>query len=368
MKLLFFSVTKHQYHYFEMLKKHLPFHIKHIFFPSLRVSKKGWRLHQTLDLDEIITMKQKEISKKYANPVHRWIYKFILRLQIPWLVSIVYKALSSYKPDYIILWNGKKFHQAIAHKVAESLKIKAVFFENGVLPHTTTMDFHGVNASNSVPREKAFYRQLHYEINRPLPDSLQARVSKKKRKSFHASLPKRYIFVPFQVAYDTQIIQHSPWIEDMFELFEIIEWLAQKTDLVFVIKEHPSDRVSEYKKLYEKANEHIIFSSRNTQELIENASAIMTINSSVAIESLLFQKRVIVLGEAFFAIEGIVKVASSKEQIKAILTTLEHWEIDTVLVENFLKYLYYDYLIADSWREPTQKHYDMVQKRLETGC
>lgn len=369
MKLLFFSVTKHQYRYFETLRRSLNYTSKHLFFPTIFFSLEGFRYTKQLNLIDIFGMKFREIDCKYTNPVTKFLYKLLLKLQAPWIVSSVYSQLKTFKPDYLIVWNGKKFHQAIAVEIAKTLHIYPVFFENGVLPNTTTMDFKGVNASNSVPRDSSFFEHLKFREDQKLPQTLQVRESKIKKKTFTASLPEKYIFVPFQVAYDTQIIQHSPWIKDMHEFYEIIEWLSKETNMTFVIKEHPSDRVSDYTSLHRKENQKIIFSSHNTQELIENAACVMTINSSVAMESLLFAKRVIVLGEAFFAIDGIVKVAKSKEEIKIHLETLDQWEIDEKKIKNFLSYLYYDYLIPGDWRHPSQKHLEAVKTRLkEAQC
>jgi len=365
MKLLFFSVTKHQYRYFDKLKAHLPFEGEHLFFPSLKFSREGWHIYRTLELDEIIQTKQKEIDAKYTNPLHKWLYSCLLKLQIPWLVSTLYGKLTSLKPEYIFIWNGKKFHQAIAHEVAKKLRIKPVFFENGVLPNTTTMDFKGVNASNSLPRNASFYEKLHFSKGQTLPQQLVTREAKTKKKTFTTPLPEIYIFVPFQVAYDTQIIQHSPWIPDMFEFYKILEWLSSQINIPFVLKEHPSDRVSDYTQLHQRASDKIHFSSKETQVLIENADVVISINSSVVMESLLFSKRVMVLGEAFFAIDGIVKTAHSKEEMLAVLQGLENWEFDEGLVQKFLKYIYFDYLIPDSWREPTSRHYEAIEAHLK---
>lgn len=369
MKLLFLSVTKHQYRYFETLKKYLDCPSRHLFFPSFSFSLEGFRYRKKLQLSDIIATKFKEVDRKYTNPAKRFFYKRLLRLQVPWIISAVYAQLKRFEPDFLIVWNGKKFHQAIAVEIARNLHIQPVYFENGVLPDTTTMDFKGVNASNSVPRDPSFFEELEFKEDQKLPQQLQVREAKSRKKSFETTLPERYIFVPFQVAYDTQIIQHSPWIEDMFAFYEIIEWISSQIDIPFVIKEHPSDRVSDYTSLHHKTNKNIVFSSHNTQELIENAECVMTINSSVAMESLLFGKRVIVLGEAFFAIEGIVKTASSKEEIRTHLERLEQWQINETVIKNFLSYLYYDYLIPGDWRNPSQKHLEAVQRRLkEAQC
>lgn len=364
MKLLFFAVTKHQYRYFGNLLGHLPFEGKRLFFPSLRLSFGGLKLLSKIDTEFILAIKYHEIEAKYRNSLHKAFYKKLLQLQTYWVSMVVYNALNRYQPDYLIVWNGKKFHQAIAVEIAKLLQIQSVFFENGVLPNTTTMDFQGVNATNSVPRKAEFYRGLDYS-DRTLPQNLEVRVAKREQKQFETVLSEGYIFVPFQVAYDTQIIQHSPWIQDMFVLFEIIEWLSEQLDIAFVIKEHPSDRVSDYSILHQKISDKIHFSSENTQTLIENAAVVMTINSSVAMESLLFKKRVLVLGEAFFAIEGLVKTADSREKILTILQNIETWQVDEALIHNFVSYLYYDYLIPTNWRHPDEAHYQAIAQRLE---
>ncbi len=361
MKLLFFSVTKHQYNYFEKLKNHLDFEATHTFFPSLNLSFKS----ATIDSTEILNTKYKELDVKYTNTLHKQLYILLLKIQIPWVTRVIHKQLTMHKPHFLVVWNGKKFHQAIAVEVAKSLGIQSVYFENGVLPNTTTMDFQGVNATNSLPRYASFYKNLHFDKTLALPTQLTPRLAKTKKKKFENALHEDYIFVPFQVAYDTQIIQHSPYFKNMFALFETLEWLTERTTIHFVIKEHPSDKVSNYSTLHETKNPQIHFSSDNTQKLIENATAVMSINSSVVIESLLLKKHVIVLGEAFFAIDGIVKTAKNKEEIYAILETLSTWHTDTKLNEKFLKYLYFEYLVPDNWRAPTQKHYDTIAKRIK---
>jgi len=364
MKLFFFAVTKHQHKYFKKLSKHLPYEGINLFFPSLQVRFKMFTLRKKLNLQYILKLKEKELMVKYQNSLHRWVYFQFLKLQMPILSSTIYHYLKQFKPSYLVVWNGKKFHQAVAIEVAKSMDIPIIYFENGVLPDTTTMDFEGVNASNSLLRESHFYKSLDYK-EVMLPKQLSVRVSKKKKVLFDTDLPEQYIFVPFQVAYDTQILQHSPWIKNMVELFTIIEWLSIQCDIPFVIKEHPSDRVSDYRNLYKLVNNKVIFSSENTQTLIQNSTAVMTINSSVAIESLLFNKRVIVLGEAFFAIDNIVETASSKEQILEIIEDIQNWKVDETLINNFLCYLYYDYLIPSSWKKPVELHFKAIEEKIE---
>ena len=367
MKLLFVALTKHQYRYFIKLSGHLKADCKILFFPSLSLDLKALFSNSGLDTEKIKMNKFKEVEIKYSNPLVRQLYKLFLKVQIPLVIAATTKALRRFDPDCVVLWNGKKFHQAIVATLAEKYGKRRLFFENGLLPDTTQMDFQGVNAANSVPRDIQFYQSLHIEDSCVLPEKLQVRKRKKSsiKMLYENSLPAHYIFVPFQVAYDTQIMQHSPWIKDMYVFFDLICEMAQKSGLHFVIKEHPSDRVSDYSSLYQRLPENVSFSEENTQKLIENSDAVMTINSTVGIEGLLFQKRVIVLGEAFFAIEGIVKTAHNKETLYTILKNLNNWELERDLVERFLKYLYCIYLVPDSWKTPSPRHYQVIQERLE---
>jgi len=363
-KILFLSLTKAQYIYFKNLHKNLNCTSKVIFFPSIFISLNGFKILKNIDTETILELKFREVDIKYRNYLHNVIYKRLLKFQTIWFILYIYRYLKLYNPKFIALWNGKKFHQQLAIEVAKVLDIKPIFFENGVLPNTTTLDFKGVNASNSTPRDIEFFKKLEFK-NIKLPNRLEDREPKRELIDSNIELPNRYIFVPFQVAYDTQIIQHSPWIEDMFRLFEIVESISKQIDIPFVIKEHPSDRVSNYKKLYKRANRNIIFSSANTQELIQNAEAIITINSSVAIEALLFYKKVVVLGEAFFAIEPIVKIAESRDRLLEILKDIDNFRVEKGLIDKFLAYLYYEYLIPDSWKNPTHRHFKAIEERVK---
>ncbi len=248
----------------------------------------------------------------------------------------------------MLIWNGGKFRQLLALDIAKHLGIKVYFFENGLLPNTIVFDHKGINYNNSVPRKKSFYEKN--QIKAHLPSELVPRVGKNRDifKGKKEPLPEIYIFVPFQVDADTQIISQSPWIRNMRALYDIIENIAKNSKYHFVLKEHPSSGV-EYPDLHQRASlsTHISFQNTYpTQQLIEKSTAVVTINSTVGIESLLFHKKVIVLGNAFYDIEGITYGVKSEEQLHIKLEEIESLSLDIVLVDNFLHYLYTEYLIA----------------------
>jgi len=257
-----------------------------------------------------------------------------------------YTALDA-KYNKMLIWNGGKFRQLIALDVAQLLGIQVYFFENGLLPNTIVFDTQGINYNNSVPRDKTFYQR--YTSTTKLPKYIVPRIGKNREVFIgeKETLPEKYIFVPFQVDADTQIISYSPWIKNMRALFEIIEYVSKESKYHFILKEHPSSGV-EYPDLHKKAEESVKISFRNTystQELIENSMAVMTINSTVGIESLLFYKKVIVLGDAFYNIEDITYHAKNLVELRDTLEHIESLTLDGELVDKFLSYLYVDYLV-----------------------
>ncbi|GAW85925.1 hypothetical protein bplSymb_SCF01405P005 [Bathymodiolus platifrons methanotrophic gill symbiont] len=276
--------------------------------------------------------------------------KFILRIFFKILTYITY--LRYYKIfdknfSKVLIWNGGKFRQLIAIEIAKLLNKQVVYFENGLLPNTQVLDLKGINFSNSVPRNKEFYQTYTSDIE--LPSQLVPRVSKHTEKfnKQEDKLPKEFIFVPFQVDYDTQIITESKFIKNMRALFDVIVELSKETNFHFILKEHPSSGIN-YPDLHKRVKEfnNITFAnSYPTQELIEKSLAVVCINSTVGVESLLLKKKVILLGNAFYKIEGISYGASNIEELKTLFSNFETLEFNEDLVDKFLKYLYNDYLV-----------------------
>jgi capsular polysaccharide export protein len=351
--ILFFAKKSHQYNYFKRLKENFSFNIEvvkptHICYKNV------------VDNKSMLAYKQREITEKY-NPIKSKLYFNYIKLITPFFECNYEYFIKKYNPKIVGFWNGVKYPQNLGVEIAKSLNKKCLFFENGFLPNTTQMDFKGVNALNSIPKEKSFYESLNYE-NISLPKELVPRKFEGKQKLTDVKLPKNYIFVPFQVGYDSQIIYFSNF-KSMRELFYLIKDISQKLGLTFVFKEHPSDKVNDYSDLYKESNDKLIFAnSIDTKTLIQNSNAVITINSSVGTEAMLFNKKVFVLGEAFYAIDGITFKVTKKsiyEELKA------GFEVDEKLIKNFLAYLLNDYLIPESWKNPNENHFKKIEQKIK---
>lgn len=263
------------------------------------------------------------------------------------------------------------WHQQLCGTAAKELGIPCLFLENGPLPGTTAIDRRGVNYLNSVPREKQFYQDLDISQYTELPDHLTVRENHKHKSKDEISanlkkLPEKYIFVPFQVDIDRQIICYSPWIKNMPALYQT---LNQACDFLpegccFVIKEHPSCK-KDYSNFHNK-NQKILFANNiSTEKLIKESLGVLTINSSVGLESLLFNKPVITIGQAFYNIPDIVENAKNFTELTDAIKHTPFKVYNTNLTLAFLNYLYHEYLVKGDWREANSEHLSNAIEKIQ---
>jgi len=111
---------------------------------------------------------------------------------------------------------------------------------------------------------------------------------------------EKYIFFPMQVASDSQIILNSD-----IGLFDALKYSIKKAEvdnLNLVVKLHPAERdidvIYTILKLREKYKFNIV--DNNTFEVIANAQKVITINSTVALEAMILDMPVEILGRSFY--------------------------------------------------------------------
>ncbi len=365
MKVLLFAVRSKHKKFFQALQKESPelyeiVHSKYLWRPSL----KAFSTLNQASLTPAIDFAVEEFLIKSGLKLPRGLVRFYFKMMAYW-AYLRYYGVMDRDYDAIVVWNGGKCRQRVALEIAKEQGMQSFFYENGLLPNRLVLDRKGINFENSVPRDRAFFEAYHQDL--PLPQSLIPREAKDSKKFQEVSdaLPQNYIFVPFQVDSDTQIITNSPWIKNMRELFDIIASMAKQTSYQFLLKEHPSSSQN-YPDLHQRAEGIANLSFVNghpTQGLIERSLVVITINSTVGIESLLFGKRVMVLGDAFYDIEGITKGIKDQKFLLKTLHQLDQWKFEEALVQNFLKYLYYDYLIPSD--DEVYQHFDrFIQEAL----
>jgi capsular polysaccharide export protein len=365
MKTLLFAVNSKHRKFFNKIKDNSKCNVdiiytKRLWFPCFKAIK----YIKKVDFSKPVELKITDFYAKRDSIIPKFFIKTFFIFLAYFNYFRYFKHITS-KYNQIMLWNGITFRQAIAIQIAKLYDIKPVYIENGLMPNRIVIDKKGVNFFNSVPREKEFFE--NYKNESPLPESLIPRQPKNAKKFANIKkepLPEKFIFIPFQVDYDTQIMLYSPWIKNMRHLFSIVEEVSKKTDITFVFKEHPSSQKN-YPDLHKKCNSKIVFANGYpTQELIQKSSAVITINSTVGIESLLFNKKVIVLGNAFYAINKITKKIENENSLIDTINNLDNWLLNNNLINNFLKYLYYEYLIEGNFLDYSEKQIAQIERIL----
>ncbi len=360
-QLALFAASKDQTRYFTELAKQLTMPVKVVHYKSLWNPMTWARipLGPLRKQAELLVVRKQNSKKGRFYP--QWVWPILTRFYMLhgyWIYGCYQRWLHSEQAEYIGVWNGKKFRQAILVAAIYQSGKKPIFFETGPLPGMSAIDPQGVNAYSSIPKEGEFYRQ------RAVAENLLTKPEPKKI----AGLPDNYIFVPFQVVEDSNIYLHSDWVRNMRQLFSVFQSLAAElgAEYKFVFKPHPACN-EDYSDLKAQQTDQLIFAEDiPTTDLVNQAQAIVTVNSTVGLEGLMAGKKVFVLGDALFAIEGVTHLTANKDALKAGLQSLDQLEFDEQLVNSFLDYLKNDYAIPENaMQQPGEKHWSAANKRLQ---
>lgn len=354
-----------------------------VFIKSIFNNKK-YNFLNTEEISDVINYSYLKFKVRYKlqddSPISR-LYRKILLFKCRLMEAYLYTFLKDNNVNLVIVWNGDALEAALPICLARKLGIKTIFMENGYFPGTVVMDTQGVNAKNSLPRNRDFYENLSIDeeklkqlkgINpeyRKLrgENKLDDNVIQKETKL----LPDKFIFLPFQVHTDTQVLINSPVIKDMEQLLKVayqgVEEFNRKHGLDYrlVVKEHPSDHGRiDYSQLKEEYSEKgVIFLKKiPMKEVLKKAELVITLNSTVGIEALLYGKPVLTLGDAFYNIKGITYTLQDYEDLASAINCALKDEFNRELVDKFLYFLRYNYLVESSKNDTSRNDERVVEK------
>lgn len=381
MKIIFFAARKLHKEYFgkvadQLNQKHPQFSTVVLWHKSLWQTLTWLRylipavnagLSQTIN-DHIREKKNSRKGRLRQN--NYWpIFRIIKTIEAHILFAIYYSAIKRHRAQHMVIWNGLKFRQCIAIAAAEAQHVNCLYMENGLLPGMTTLDNKGINFRNSVPRSDSFFTLLD---SQNFQTGLIEQLSLPLRNQFTdkpSSLPEDYIFIPFQVNTDSQVILFSPWIKDMVDLVSHFDQISQLlgTDMPnIVFKPHPAcdQKYDGLIQQYQKHTKLHFDTETPTPVLIQHAASVVTINSTVGIESLLLNKKLITLGQAFYQLNGLCLTANDQNSLIKCLKEINSWECDQSLRIAFFNYLASDYQISGRWQEAKPEHLAACSEKL----
>jgi capsular polysaccharide export protein len=315
-------------------------------------------------------------------------------------------------PDVVFLWNGYRFPEPVMAAACREAGVTVLYGENGFFPNTMQIDTEGINAASSLrhrPTEQwgadparfpdfrrfietggklpvpgnpltpakpvtraerlpsllepfVTQRAIYGRLARKSPfrnalDNRRIAAVKARRPSTKGvTLPERYIFLPFQVHDDTQIVIHSPWVDRMETMLRAVlrARAAIGCDLPIVVKEHPVDIGRyDYEGLPERREVAAWLWDQTLEEVMPGAAVVVTVNSTVGLEAVVAGKPVVTLGNALYNHAGIVHHAAGEGQLAGALQAALSTPIDEAWRHRFLCQLRFEDLLSAHWARPT---------------
>jgi capsular polysaccharide export protein len=363
-----------------------------------------------------ITYTERILKKKVPSKFYRTFKRYMYFID---------QYIEQNKIDCICIFNGYHWIDQIAKFLAEKRGLKLFFFEDGLFrPFTVTCDPKGINAVSSVTQNPSFYDSIDVDYDRlekylfkpetPLllknkKENLlkvgivksfsmfgsfirlhpnyyvhinfwQAikyflfKINYSRRSNDSLELPEEFVFVPFQVTRDTQIFYNSPRIKNMEEFLDYVYDAVQKfndkngRNLKIVVKEHPEDmsrnNYKELKNKYKNRKNVIFVEKYNVKKLIKESLGVITINSTVGIEALALNNRVITLGEALYNIDGIVHKCTDPSQLDKILEMSLNHPINLERIQKFIYYLRFHYQVEGNISIPNEQTAKNIANRI----
>ncbi|MDP7324076.1 MAG: hypothetical protein QF632_04935 [Candidatus Woesearchaeota archaeon] len=320
--------------------------------------------------------------------------------------------VKKFRPAKVLVWNGSQLLEAIGKYFATKEDIPVLHFEKGYFKDTLIADFNGVNSFNSfngkmeksidkeryaqfVAKENSvssnlFHHPYHpyflveslyylYLYLHPMKNGIKDPITSLKKyitfldykfenRKVSQKLPSDFVFLPLQLESDSQVTLHSPHFKDMFSLVQFVYARIPK-NLWLVVKTHPAEtNFSSYKNIraFARNKRVLLVEDRPINELIDKSKVVVTINSTVGIESLLFSKPVLVLGNAFYRGKGITFDVDVPEEFSFQLKAALQGSVDHKKIEDFLYQLRFHYLHEGDYRNPSRFNFKSIINMIET--
>ena len=224
--------------------------------------------------------------------------------------------------DKYIEWKNNYIKNNLKqHIVKQAVNIKKFNYTYGLLSRISFL-FTGI--------------QLHkLDILTKLKYFINSRILKLNYDKFNI-VKEKYIFFPMQVASDSQIILNSD-----ISLFDGLKYAinrAKADKCILVVKLHPAEKdvdiIKKVLKFRGKYKFKII--TDNTFQVIANAEKIITINSTVALEAMILDKPVEILGRSYYKFFNQNRI---KNYILGYLENIDFFSENEFSVEQIQKLL-----------------------------
>ncbi|WP_417309721.1 hypothetical protein [Devosia sp.] len=257
---------------------------------------------------------------------------------------------------HLAIWNGSGGRRRVLVDAAQRAGLQLLYAELAAFPGKITLDPVGVNASGALPRDPDYFRawgaanSLQTDLD-SLRDRLVARAGKPRDSLGATDLDRPYLFAPLQVRGDTQVTIQGGWVKGMPDFIASLAAAAKTLPAGWkiVFREHPSCRIGNAEQLKALVGDRVaVDNATDTFELVRRSRGVVTLNSSVGLQSLLFDVPVLVLGQANYGMPGLVELAHTRQALAEQVARVGDWHFDAALRRAFLDFFIGEYLV--NWR------------------
>jgi capsular polysaccharide export protein len=289
-------------------------------------------------------------TKQHQSRILRAVKRRFLRAQYAWAM----KFFSKQPRSTVFCWNGTKGYRFLLMQAAKRTGHYTIYLEDCPLPERVSVDKKGINFGNSLPRDKRFFEEWARQNShltgswKVVRDQIRQRQALRQNMNTPSNKPEqdlsqaKYIFCPLQVPGDSQLTVYGGWcrtVEKTIRLLHDCSHLLPE-GVQFRLKEHPSAKVKFTSLITDlQSDRFVLDNATDTVELIKHSKGVVTVNSSVGLEALFFDKPVATLGKAFYGIDGITRQISSVAGLGAWVNFLEHSATELGIKNAMLDYL-----------------------------
>ena len=234
--------------------------------------------------------------------------------------------------DLVFMWNGGLGKEKEISTYCKNNGIPVYYMELGWLPQRGTFYFDrkGVNYESSLTDWK--YKEITQQQKQEIAVKRAFYHQHHAQTTNIAIADKDFVFVPFQVESDSQIINFSR----IKKMQQLVDYVCSFVQGKIIFKAHPKDDPGEIKipdrcKLYKTGTTH---------DFLPKCKYAITINSTVGVEALTYNKLVITLGGAFYEERGLTHKATDDESFRAGIAWAETNKPALGIIEAFLHYLF----------------------------
>jgi len=162
--------------------------------------------------------------------------------------------------------------------------------------------------------------------------------------NFNLEIPDgKYILFPLQTEAESSLLVDAPLFTNQIEIIKQIS-KSIPVDYKLIVKEHPGQitrswrSIDTYKRILDIPKVIPIHPSVNIEKVIEKASLIITISSSVALDALFYEKPSMMLAENSFSVIPSIFKIKNIENLSNDINKILNEKINAIDIEKYIQF------------------------------